>query len=69
MKKIDNSSWEPIKDQIMTRWASEIDPKYPLPEYPRPQLKRKEWINLNGLWDYAILPKDVIFVKKFEGKI
>ena len=36
MKKSDNSSWEPIKDQIMTRWVSEIDPKNPLPEYPRP---------------------------------
>ncbi len=69
MKKIDNSSWEPIKDQIMTRWVSEIDPKNPLPEYPRPQLKRKEWINLNGLWDYAIRPKDEELVKKFEGKI
>ncbi len=69
MKKNNNSSWEPIKDQLMTRWDSEIDPENPLPEYPRPQLKRKEWIKLNGLWDYAIRPKDEKFVKKFEGKI
>ena len=53
----------------MTRWVSEIDPENPLPEYPRPQLKRKDWINLNGLWDYAIRPKDEKLVKKFEGKI
>ncbi len=69
MNESDNSSWEPIKDQIMTRWVSEIDPENPHPEYPRPQLKRKDWINLNGLWDYAILPKEVIFTKKFEGEI
>ncbi|NVM38175.1 MAG: beta-galactosidase, partial [Candidatus Lokiarchaeota archaeon] len=69
MNKSDISSREPIKDQIITRWVSEIDPKNPLPEYPRPQLKRKEWSNLNGLWDYAILPKDEKFVKKFEGNI
>jgi beta-galactosidase/beta-glucuronidase len=40
----------------MTRWAKEIDPKNPWPEYPRPQMVRDEWQNLNGLWDYAIRP-------------
>lgn len=69
MNKSNKSSWEPIKDQLMTRWVNKIDPENPLPEYPRPQLKRKEWINLNGQWDYAIIPKDEKFVKKFEGKI
>jgi len=69
MNKSEKSSWKPIKDQIMTRWANEIDPENPLPEYPRPQLKRREWISLNGLWAYTIIPKDEGFVKKFEGKI
>jgi len=46
--------WKPSGDRIMTRWASELDPAAPLPEYPRPQMLRSEWINLNGLWDYAI---------------
>ncbi|MCX6879596.1 MAG: DUF5110 domain-containing protein [Verrucomicrobia bacterium] len=36
----------------MTRWAREITPEKVLPEYPRPQMVRKEWLNLNGLWDY-----------------
>ncbi|MEG1270845.1 MAG: glycoside hydrolase family 2 [Ruthenibacterium sp.] len=31
----------------------------PLPEYPRPQLQRGAWQNLNGLWDYAITDSDV----------
>ncbi|MHA1671331.1 MAG: glycoside hydrolase family 2 protein [Promethearchaeota archaeon] len=61
--------WNPIKDQILTRWVKDIDLKKPLPEYPRPQLKREEWLNLNGLWDYAILPKEDQEIKKYEGKI
>lgn len=69
MKKSYNLSWAPIKDQLMTRWANKIDPEKPLPKYPRPQLRRKEWLNLNGLWDYAIRPKEEKFVGNFEGKI
>src|SRR5689334_83946 len=47
-------AWEPVPGCIMTRWAAQVDPRNPLPEYPRPQLVRKQWVNLNGLWDYAI---------------
>ena len=42
----------------MTRWAAEVRPDLVLPEYPRPQMVRKRWLNLNGLWDYAITAKD-----------
>lgn len=41
----------------------------PLPEYPRPQMMRPNWVNLNGQWDYAILPKDSSAPKTFDGKI
>ncbi|MHA1193320.1 MAG: glycoside hydrolase family 2 protein [Promethearchaeota archaeon] len=61
--------WNPIKDQILTRWVKDIDPKNPLPEYPRPQLKREEWLNLNGLWDYAIVPRNEQEIKDYDGKI
>jgi Concanavalin A-like lectin/glucanases superfamily/PA14 domain/Glycosyl hydrolases family 2, sugar binding domain/Glycosyl hydrolases family 2/Glycosyl hydrolases family 2, TIM barrel domain len=39
--------------QITTRWAKRVDPKHPLPDYPRPQLKRKAWESLNGTWQFA----------------
>jgi len=42
---------------LKTRWASKVSSTAPLPEYPRPQLERTQWLNLNGSWQYAILPK------------
>ncbi len=45
-----------------------LDPQQVLAEYPRPQLVREKWQNLNGLWDYAILPLEAA-PETFEGKI
>ena len=39
---------------LKTRWAADVTPDKVLPEYPRPQLARKQWTNLNGTWSYAI---------------
>jgi len=50
-------AWAPQGYKIKTRWAADVDPQCPLPEYPRPQLVRQEWLNLNGLWQYAITPQ------------
>ena len=36
----------------MTQWASQVDTNAPLPEYPRPQLVRTNWVNLNGIWQF-----------------
>ena len=46
-----NAEWKIAGDKIRTSWAENIDPQNVLPEYPRPQLERGEWVNLNGLWD------------------
>ena len=44
--------WSNKKSPLMTQWSSEVDPKRPHPLYPRPQMVREEWVNLNGLWEY-----------------
>ena len=61
--------WKPAGDKIKTAWASKVDPSAPLPEYPRPQMMRDMWQNLNGLWNYTILPKGANAPEKFDGKI
>src|SRR5215212_7512865 len=62
--------WQPKRAALMTQWAGQVSPDNALREYPRPQLERPEWVNLNGLWDYAIVPSDEIaFPKKYQGKI
>ncbi|NQX66526.1 DUF1349 domain-containing protein [Paenibacillus alba] len=38
--------------QITTPWASQVDKDHVLPEYPRPQLVRNKWQNLNGEWEF-----------------
>jgi hypothetical protein len=48
--------WKPAANPLMTRWAKDVSPEKVWPEYPRPQMVRKEWVNLNGLWDYGIVP-------------
>ena len=41
----------------------------PLPEYPRPQMTRPNWVNLNGMWQYAIQPKENSAPQTFDGEI
>jgi hypothetical protein len=37
---------------LMTDWAQQVDTNAPLPEYPRPQMVRSNWLNLNGIWQF-----------------
>ncbi len=46
--------WKPVDGQLLTRWAADVTPENVWPDYPRPQMVRSKWLNLNGLWDYAI---------------
>ena len=63
------SEYKPVRGKIMTRWAGHINLEKVLPEYPRPQMVRSDWLNLNGLWDYAIVDKTQPMPGQFQGKI
>ncbi len=40
-------------ERLRTPWGEKIDTRNPLPEYPRPQLERDKWLNLNGPWEFS----------------
>ena len=63
------AQYAPAGDSLKTRWASEVTPENVWQEYPRPQMVRLYWENLNGLWDYAIRPKGENNIGEFDGKI
>jgi hypothetical protein len=47
-----NCQWQMANVQIKTRWASDVNPTNVWKEYPRPQMVRSDWENLNGLWQF-----------------
>lgn len=63
------SQYKPVEGKIMTEWATQVTPENVHQEYPRPQMTRENWVNLNGLWDYAIQPKGQAIPTDFEGEI
>jgi hypothetical protein len=63
------ASWRPCQAPLMTRWAAQVSPTNAHPEYPRPQLVREDWLNLNGLWDYAVLPTSAGRPTNYDGSI
>ena len=54
---------------LKTRWAKDVTPTNALPEYPRPQMVRKDWLSLNGQWDLAITKKGGARPTAFDRKI
>src|SRR3974390_3449989 len=43
--------------RLITRWAADVTATNAHVEYPRPQMVRREWVDLNGNWDYSIAHK------------
>jgi beta-galactosidase/beta-glucuronidase len=62
-------TWQPVPGSLMTRWAKEVTPENAWREYPRPQLVRPEWQNLNGLWEYAVTPRETAEFPEVQGQI
>ena len=53
---------------LYTPWGEQLDRTCPLPEYPRPQLRRDSYLCLNGLWDYTVEDGDE-YSRRRSGKI
>lgn len=64
-----SENWAPAAGPLQTRWARGVTPRKVWKEYPRPQMARQEWMNLNGLWEYAVVPTNVAFPAAFQGRI
>jgi beta-galactosidase/beta-glucuronidase len=64
-----SADWKPVPDTMLTQWGKSVVHDKAWPEHPRPQLVRDSWTNLNGLWDYAIVPKDTAQPTAWDGKI
>ncbi|MBK1787632.1 glycoside hydrolase family 2 protein [Prauserella cavernicola] len=47
------TGWRPKRPRLTTPWTAEVSPHNALPEYPRPQLRRPRWLNLNGVWQFG----------------
>lgn len=54
---------------MKTRWTDKVDRESPLPEYPRPQMERKNWQSLNGIYEYAIKDASCEWADNFDGEI
>ena len=62
-------TWEPIENPLMTPWAEDLTPENAWQEYPRPQMTRPDWLNLNGLWAYGVAPKKQAYPSAPQGQI
>lgn len=54
---------------MITPWGASLDPENVLPEYPRPQLVRDSYLNLNGHWEYAFTPAGAPAPSVWDGRI
>ncbi len=61
--------WQINADRITSKWANQVSPEHVWQEYPRPQMVRDQWLNLNGLWDYTIVDSNMGIPNSFDGQI
>ncbi|GFE76015.1 glycoside hydrolase family 2 protein [Novosphingobium sp. TCA1] len=54
---------------LMTSWGRAVTAQNAWRSYPRPQMVRSQWLNLNGQWDYAIAKDAAGKPSAAQGKI
>jgi hypothetical protein len=66
-----HAQWVPKQTPIKTQWAKDVDPNNPLPEYPRPQMVRADWLCLNGYWEFksGLITDTIPHNQTLSGKI
>jgi beta-galactosidase/beta-glucuronidase len=62
-------AWQLNTDHILSKWAKEVTAENVHQEYPRPHMEREKWMNLNGLWEYAIADSRADKPEEFDGEI
>ena len=58
-----------MREHLLTRWGRDLDPDRVLQEYPRPQLVRASYLNLNGWWEHAFTPVGAEEPQQYDGRI
>lgn len=69
IRSIDKSHEDDVLNRLTTVWGEQLDKNNVLPEYPRPQLSRDSFINLNGYWEYAFTSNDSDMPEQMDGQI
>ena len=59
--------WSPVKGRIMSAFGESVTPENAWQEYPRPQMQREQWLNLNGLWEYSVLNRTTPGPADYDG--
>src|SRR5574344_427515 len=62
-------AYQPLTNRITTVWGEKMTPATAWTEYPRPNLVREKWQNLNGLWQYAVVPRADACPTNWDGEI
>jgi len=62
-------AWFPSKDGMITEWGMKVTPSNYPKAYPRPTMVRKDWKNLNGIWQFSIENNDSLRPKKYDRQI
>jgi len=61
--------WKMAKASLTTEWGETVTTENAWKEYPRPQLQRENWTNMNGIWNYVVTAQDAKKPKNWNGEI